>query len=64
MEEFSIPVIDMSRAKTDRVQLAHKLVHGLKNIGFLYIPNFGKIYLTPIIHDHHVQPDDATNCSC
>ena len=39
MEEFSIPVIDMSRAKTDRVQLAHELVHGLKNIGFLYIDN-------------------------
>ncbi|XP_076079052.1 isopenicillin N synthase-like [Mytilus galloprovincialis] len=39
MSELPIPVIDLSRAKTDRTQLAKEVVHALENIGFLYIDN-------------------------
>lgn len=40
MSQSVIPVIDLSRAETDdRIQLARDIVHGLENIGFLYIEN-------------------------
>ena len=37
--EFLLPIIDLSKAKTHRTELAAKIVSALENIGFLYIDN-------------------------
>lgn len=39
MSQTAIPVIDLSKAETDRLQLARCIVEGLESIGFLYIEN-------------------------
>ncbi|XP_060075524.1 uncharacterized protein LOC132555187 [Ylistrum balloti] len=39
MTDFALPIIDMSKSKTHRKELAAAVVHGLENTGFLYIDN-------------------------
>ena len=38
-EKFHLPIIDLEKAKTDRLTVAKEVVHALENIGFLYIDN-------------------------
>lgn len=39
MTQFPLPIIDISKSRTDRQKLAKEVIHGLENIGFLYIDN-------------------------
>ena len=38
-EKIQLPIIDLSKAKTHRKELAATVVHALENIGFLYVDN-------------------------
>ena len=39
MDKFALPIIDLSKSKTHREELAKQMIDALENIGFLYIDN-------------------------
>ncbi|KAH3811517.1 uncharacterized protein LOC127833707 [Dreissena polymorpha] len=46
----SFPIIDMSKAYTERKKLAKKVVHGLENEGFLFIDNVANLDYDKLLH--------------
>jgi isopenicillin N synthase-like dioxygenase len=40
---LELPIIDLSKAYTDRKECAKKVVHGLENVGFLFIDNVSNL---------------------
>lgn len=39
MSKSALPIIDLSKSKTNRENLAKEIVYALENVGFLYIDN-------------------------